>query len=71
MSVSCFNKRKEAVELINKIHKNINVEDILVLQKYKIELEDLMKFIEDNLKDSDQNSSSKSSLQNDDSVIDI
>jgi len=71
VSVSCFNKRKEAVELINKIHKNINVEDILVLQKYKIELEDLMKFIEDNLKDSDQNSSSKSSLQNDDSVIDI
>lgn len=66
-----LNKRKEAIELINKIQKNIQSEDISVLRKFKIELEDLMKSIEDGLKNSYENNSNESSLKNDDSVIDI
>lgn len=66
-----LNKRKEAIELINKIQKNIQSEDISVLRKLKIELEDLMKSIEDGLKNSYENNSNESSLKNDDSVIDI
>jgi len=72
ISVSCYEKRKEALDLIKKIHESVKTEDIENLRNLKIKLESLMKFIEDSLNDeSKENGSDKSSLKNDDSVIDI
>jgi len=72
ISVSCYEKRKEALDLIKKIHESVKTEDIENLRNLKIKLESLMKFIEDSLNDeSIENGSDKSSLKNDDSVIDI
>ena len=69
---SCSKKRKEALNIINEMRKEIKSDNpISILEKLNNELEDLMAFIEGILDDSDENNSDDNSLKNDSSVIDV